>query len=124
MLFPKALDVNRFRGREYLRVKPGIYGVPLDVTNIQMLYNKKLLQKAGDQRGAPDVPEFIEAGQALKRVGISGLVSGFGEMWLIDCFASNYAFNIMGEERSWPLTAAKFLIPIRTGSKFSGSLKN
>lgn len=99
MLFPKALNVNRFPEGNIYGVKPGIYGVPLDVTNIQMLYNKKLLQKAGIKEVPRTFPEFIEAGQALKRVGISGLVSGFGEMWLIDCFASNYAFNIMGEEK-------------------------
>ena len=99
MLFPKALNVNRFPEGNIHGVKPGIYGVPLDVTNVQMLYNKKLLQKAGIKEVPRTFPEFIEAGQALKRVGISGLVSGFGEMWLIECFASNYAFNIMGEEK-------------------------
>jgi len=99
MLFPKALDVNRFPEGNIYGVKAGIYGVPLDVTNIQMLYNKKLLQKAGIKEAPRTFQEFIEAGQALKRVGIAGLVSGFGEMWLIDCFASNYAFNIMGEEK-------------------------
>ena len=99
MLFPKALDVNRFLEGNIHGVKPGIYGVPLDVTNIQMLYNKKLLRKAGIKEVPRTFPEFIEAGEALKRVGISGLVSGFGEMWLIECLASNYAFNIMGEEK-------------------------
>lgn len=99
MLFPKALDVNRFPEGNIHGVKPGIYGVPLDVTNIQMLYNKKLLQKAGIKNPPATFEEFIAAGQALKRVGIAGLVSGWGEIWLIDCFASNYAFNIMGEEK-------------------------
>jgi ABC-type glycerol-3-phosphate transport system substrate-binding protein len=28
-----------------------------------------------------------------------GMVSGWGELWMIDCFANNYAFNIMGEEK-------------------------
>jgi len=32
-------------------------------------------------------------------VGITPFVSGWGELWLLDCFASNYAFNIMGEEK-------------------------
>lgn len=99
MLFSKALDVNRFAEGNIYNVKPGIYGVPLDVTNIQMLYNKKLLKKAGIKNPPSTFPELIEAGQALKRVGIAGLVSGWGETWMIDCFASNYAFNIMGEEK-------------------------
>lgn len=98
-LFAKAIDVNRFSQGNIYNVKPGIYGVPLDVTNIQMLYNKNLLKKAGVKRAPQTFEEFIEAGKLLKRVGISGLVSGWGELWMIDCFASNYAFNIMGEEK-------------------------
>ncbi len=49
-LFPKALDVNRFEPDNVYHIRPGIYGVPLDVMNIQMLYNKKLLNKAGIKR--------------------------------------------------------------------------
>ncbi len=98
-LFAKALNVNRFKEGNIYNIKAGIYGVPLDVTNIQMLYNKKLLAKAGITKPPQTFKEFIADGEALKRVGISGLVSGWGEMWMSDCFASNYAFNIMGEEK-------------------------
>jgi len=42
-LFEKALNTNKFLDNNSYGVAPGIYGVPLDVTNIQMLYNKKLL---------------------------------------------------------------------------------
>ncbi|MBI5416057.1 MAG: extracellular solute-binding protein, partial [Candidatus Omnitrophica bacterium] len=98
-LFAKALDVNRFPEGNVYKVRPGIYGVPVDVTNIQMLYNKKLLAKAGIKNPPKTFQEFLDAGQALKRVGIAGLVSGWGETWMIDCFASTYAFNIMGEEK-------------------------
>jgi len=35
-LFPKALDVNRFKQGNIHNIMPGIYGVPIDVTNIQM----------------------------------------------------------------------------------------
>lgn len=98
-LFPKALGVNRFEEGNSYNVKPGVYGVPLDVTNIQMLYNKKLLQKAGIKEPPRTFEDFIEGLKALKRVGISGFVSGWGEMWMVDCFASNYAFNIMGEDK-------------------------
>ena len=43
-LFKKALDVNRFPEGNIHDVVPGIYGVPIDVTNIQMLYNKNLFK--------------------------------------------------------------------------------
>ncbi len=98
-LFPKALDVNRFVKDNPYGVPPGIYGVPIDVTNIQMLYNKDLLKKAGIARPPRRFTDFLEMVQVLKIHGITGLVSGWGEIWMIDCFASNYAFNIMGEEK-------------------------
>ncbi len=99
--FEKALDVNVFLPNNGLGVEPGIYGVPIDVTTIQFLYNKDLFRKAGlDPEDPPDTwEEFLEAGRALKAVGISGFVSGWGEIWMIDCFASNYAMNIMGKDK-------------------------
>ena len=98
-LFEKALAVTRFEAGNIYGIKPGIYGVPIDVTNMQMLYNKKLLAKAGIQNPPQTYDEFVKAAAALKRVGIVPFVSGWGELWLADCFASNYAFNIMGEEK-------------------------
>jgi len=98
-LFPKALAVNQFKKGNSYGVDEGIYGVPLDVMNIQMLYNKTLLEKTGIARPPQTFAEFLEATAKLKLIGIPGLVSGWGEQWLIDCFASNYAFNIMGEEK-------------------------
>ncbi len=98
-IFPKALAVNRFDVGNPFKIKAGIYGVPIDVTNIQMLYNRKLLQKAGIATPPATMEEFLQVIEALKRVGVSGLVSGWGELWMAECFASNYAFNIMGEDK-------------------------
>ncbi len=98
-LFEKALDVNRFEVDNIYKIKPGLYGVPIDVTNIQMLYNQDLLAKAGIKVFPTTFDEFLNAIAALNRVGISGFVSGWGEIWMIDCFASNYAFNVMGEDK-------------------------
>ncbi len=98
-LFDKALADKQFDAGNIYGVKPGIYGVPIDVSNEQMLYNKKLLAKAGIKAPPATFDEFIKDAQALRRVGITPFVSGWGELWLLDCFASNYAFNIMGEEK-------------------------
>ena len=98
-LFDKALADRRFDAGNIYGVTPGIYGVPIDVTNEQMLYNKKLLSKAGIKTPPQTFEEFIKDAQILKRVGITPFVSGWGELWLLDCFASNYAFNIMGEDK-------------------------
>jgi ABC-type glycerol-3-phosphate transport system substrate-binding protein len=98
-IFAEALNSNRFGENNEYGIKPGIYGVPLDVTNLQMLYNKRLLKIAGYDRPPKTFQEFIEVSRALKRVGIPVMVSGWGELWMADCFASNYAFNIMGEDK-------------------------
>ena len=98
-IFEKALSSNTFEAGNAYGIKAGIYGVPLDVTTIQMLYNKKLLEKAGYKTPPETFEEFIKVSQALTRVGIASMVSGWGELWMLDCFASNYAFNIMGEEK-------------------------
>ena len=100
-LFPKALNVNRFEVGNVYGVKPGIYGVPLDVTNIQMLYNKKLLRKAGIEEPPTDFNSFLQDVADLNRIGVPGLVSGWGELWMVNTFATNYALNIMGEEKVW-----------------------
>ncbi len=98
-IFSKALAVNQFEADNIYKIKPGIYGVPIDVTNIQMLYNKNLLKKAGIKEPPKTFAEFLSAIEALRRVGVSGMVSGWGELWMADAFASNYAFNIMGEDK-------------------------
>jgi len=98
-LFDKALADRRFEAGNTYDVTPGIYGVPIDVTNEQILYNKKLLAKAGIKTPPQTFGEFVRDAEVLKRVGITPFVSGWGELWLLDCFASNYAFNIMGEDK-------------------------
>ena len=99
--FDKALVNSRFAVGNGYGVEAGIYGVPLDVTNIQMLYNKDLFQKAGlDPERPPQTwAEFLKTAEAFKKAGIPGFVSGWGELWMVDCFASNLAFNQMGEDK-------------------------
>jgi len=98
-LFSKALTATRFQEGNSYGIDAGIYGVPIDVTNIQMLFNKELLEKAGITKIPVTFDEFLAVTKALKLVGISGFVSGWGELWMVECFASNYAFNIMGEDK-------------------------
>ena len=99
--FKGGLIMDTFTdGNEY-GVKPGIYGVPIDINNIQLIYNLSLLKKAGwDTSKLPSTwPEFIALGDMLKKAGIQGLVSGWGEPWMIHCFADNMAWNIMGKDK-------------------------
>jgi ABC-type glycerol-3-phosphate transport system substrate-binding protein len=99
--FQKALATDTLPPGNQYNVTPGIYGVPIDVTNIQMLYNKDLFKQAGlnPERPPQTWDDFIADWRKLKAAGLPGMVSGWGETWMIDCFANNYAFNIMGEEK-------------------------
>jgi len=99
--FAKALAVNEFSPDNSYAVKAGIYGVPIDIMTIQMLYNKDLLKQLGLDPGKPPktFSEFLEIGKKIKEAKMQGLVSGWGEVWMIDCMANNYAFNIMGKDK-------------------------
>ncbi len=99
--FAKALAVNEFSSGNIYGVTPGFYGVPVDIMTIQIVYNKDLLAKLGfnPQKPPATFQEFLDIGKKLKEAKIQGLVSGWGEVWMIDCFANDYAFNIMGKDK-------------------------
>jgi ABC-type glycerol-3-phosphate transport system substrate-binding protein len=106
--FSKALAVNEFLEGNTYAAPAGIYGVPIDVMTIQMVYNKELFKQLGLN---PDKPpftfeEFLEIGKKISAANggkvtgnLQGLVSGWAEVWMIDCLANNYAFNIMGKDK-------------------------
>ena len=99
--FPKALAVNEFIEGNSYGVPAGIYGVPIDVMTITMLYNKTLFKELGLDPRKPPVTwnDFLAVGKKIKEAKKQGLVSGWGEIWMIDCLASNFAFNIMGKDK-------------------------
>ena len=101
IFYKSGLDMDAFvEGNQY-GVKPGVYGIPLDINNIQFIYNLDLLKKAGwDASKLPSTwDEFMRLGDMLKKAGIPGLVSGWGETWMIHCLANNFVWNIMGREK-------------------------
>lgn len=99
--YASVLSHDEFTADNEYGIAPGYYGVPLDLMTVQMVYNKALFRQAGlDAEHPPQTwPEFIECGQKLRDAGVPVLISGFAEIWLIDCLASNYAFNVMGEQK-------------------------
>jgi len=101
LFFAKALAVNEFDEGNSYGIKPGIYGAPIDIMTIQMLYNKALFRELGLNPNMPpkNFAELLEIGRKIKAANLQGLVSGWGEIWMIDCFANNYAFNIMGKDK-------------------------
>ncbi|MFH1398085.1 MAG: extracellular solute-binding protein [Candidatus Omnitrophota bacterium] len=99
--FATALAVNEFSDGNSYGIKPGIYGVPIDIMTIQMLYNKDLFKKLGlnPDKSPVTFREFLDIGAKIRLANMQGLVSGWTEPWMIDCFANNYAFNIMGKDK-------------------------
>ncbi len=96
--FPKALENIKFLpGNEY-KIKPGLYGVPIDVTNIQLLYNKDIFNLVGlDADNPPQTwDEFVAASKKIQEGGYQVLIGGFGETWMLDCLASDFAWNLIG----------------------------
>ena len=98
---PEALAVNEFSEGNSYGIAPGIYGVPIDITTIMMLYNKDIFKELGLNPNRPPATweEFIAIGKKIKEAKKQGLVSGFGEVWMIDCLANDFAFNIMGKDK-------------------------
>ena len=98
--FTEALAVNDYAQGNSYGIEPGIYGVPIDIMTIQMLYNKTLLKELTGSGNPPTkFEDFIALGPKLKEKNMQGLVSGWGEGWMIDCLTNNYAFNIMGKDK-------------------------
>ncbi len=99
--FAKALAVNEFSSGNIYGAPAGIYGAPIDIMTIQMIYNKDLFKELGLNPNKPPVTfaEFISIGNKIKAKNMQGLVSGWGEVWMIDCLANNFAFNLMGKDK-------------------------
>lgn len=99
--YDEALKTNYFPPENEFNVPEGTYGIPIDVTTIPMIYNKKLFVKAGlDPKNPPATwNEFLDAGKKLRKVGVTGFVSGWAEQWLIYSLATNLAHNVMGAEK-------------------------
>jgi len=99
--FPKALAVNEFGAGNSYGINPGIFAVPIDIMTIQMVYNKRLFRELGLNPNRPPktLQEFLDIGAKIKAADMQGMVSGWGEVWMVDCLANNYAFNIMGKDK-------------------------
>jgi len=111
----KALAVDEFAEDNSYGVKRGVYGVPLDIVTIQMVYNKTLLKQLGFDPESPpkNFAQFLDIGKKISAINsggsaenyggkaakLQGLVSGWAEFWMIDCLANNFAFNIMGKDK-------------------------
>lgn len=96
--FPSVyLDQFHYAQGNRWGVPAGTYGVPVDINDMLILYNKSLFQKAGLDPNKPPRTwrEFIQAGKQLKAHGIVPFAPGFGS-WALGSFMSVYAENLVG----------------------------
>ncbi|RKY46433.1 MAG: hypothetical protein DRP81_00570 [Candidatus Omnitrophota bacterium] len=100
--YPQTLKIVSFPPDNTYEVSPGIYGVPIDTTVLQFLYNKNLFQEADLNPQSPprSFDDFISYAQQVKRkLGIDGFICGWAESWLLNALATEWAINLMGEEK-------------------------
>jgi len=100
--YRQALGVVRFKKNNRYAVSTGIYGVPIDITVMEFLYNKTLFEKAGLDPQIPPVEfeQFINYAKKIKEtLGVDGFVCGWGEGWLLNALAVEWAINLMGKKK-------------------------
>jgi len=100
--YPQSLEVITFKKGNFYRIREGIYGVPIDTTLMQFVYNKSLFKRVNLDPTRPPVTleEFISYVKEIKeKLGVDGFVCGWGEGWLLNCLATEWAINLMGEEK-------------------------
>lgn len=102
-LYKQAMAVTAFGDDNFYKAPKGSYGVPLDTSSMQFVYNKDLFEQAGlDPEQAPKTfDDMIQMAKTVKEKveGVEGIVCGWGEVWLLHCLATEWAINIMGEEK-------------------------
>lgn len=89
-------NVSFLAGNQW-SVTPGAYYVPIDVNNMQFLYNKDLFAKAGIATPPATMDDFIADSQKLRAAGIQPFVSGFGS-WGQDSMAVLYQWRSIGQD--------------------------
>jgi len=108
--YPATLAVIVFDASNYYGIPEGIYGIPIDTTILQFVYNKSLFKKAGFNPDNPPATfdEFLSAAKKIKTAtGVEGFICGWGEGWLINALATEWAINLMGEQKFFDTIAGK-----------------
>lgn len=100
--YPQTLQLVTFEENNAFDAPGGIYSVPIDTTLMQFIYNPALFKELGLDPNSPPATfdEFITyARSAQDKKGAVGFICGWGEGWLLNALATEWAINIMGEEK-------------------------
>lgn len=83
----------------------GIYGLPINVSQVGFFYNKALVEQAGvDVAEIVTWNDFLAAVQQVKDAGITPITAGGSDLWPLHFYWSYLAMRVAGEEG---MTAAK-----------------
>ena len=100
--YPQTLKVVTFNQDNTYGVSAGIYAVPIDTAIMQFIYNKTLFKEAGlDPEKSPEtMEEFLAWAQTIQeKTDATGFICGWGEGWLLNALATEWAINTMGEDK-------------------------
>lgn len=100
--YPQTLKIVTFNPGNSYNVAAGIYGVPIDTTVMQFVYNKSLFKEAGlDPEKTPEtITEFIDWAKNIQaKTGKTGFICGWGEGWLLNALATEWAINSLGQDK-------------------------
>lgn len=100
--YPQTLKIVTFNPGNSYNVAAGIYGVPIDTTVMQFVYNKSLFKEAGlDPEKTPGtITEFIDWAKNIQaKTGKTGFICGWGEGWLLNALATEWAINSLGQDK-------------------------
>lgn len=100
--YPQTLKIVTFNPGNSYDVAAGIYGVPIDTTVMQFVYNKSLFKEAGlDPEKTPGtITEFIDWAKNIQaKTGKTGFICGWGEGWLLNALATEWAINSLGQDK-------------------------
>jgi raffinose/stachyose/melibiose transport system substrate-binding protein len=100
--YPQTLATTAFDTGNIYDAPKGFFSIPLDAMSMQFVYNKAVLKQAGLEGKTPQtLDEMIAMAKIVKEKvpGVDGFVCGWGEVWLLHCLATEWAINIMGEEK-------------------------
>ena len=98
-----AFDMYRFDSYGV----PGVYSIPFAAAPEGIYYNKDLFRKIGYNKFPETIPEFYEAMDKLKAIGIYPIAPGASETWRTGHIHNQYLYKWAGVQAAMDLGARK-----------------
>lgn len=98
--FDRALVEMAYREGNPWEIPAGtVWGIPLTVMDIQIVYNKDLFAAAGLDPDSPpaDWEAWLEAGRKLNSIGVTPFGYGVGDLWMNEALLDVFAWACLGD---------------------------